>query len=103
MDRFQCHGLTDPLQAATGRYRRRATSEQPQQDIVCIHALGPNFTTQLECTQRDALVQLTTVYMNIFSEFAATDKTNLRTGPISGGLHAGHLIDSMPRLTLTAI
>ena len=67
-----------------------------------IHVVGPDFR-EGKWSEREASLELSRAYRNIFHEFAISNGDVLRLPPVSGGIFAGPLYDQMPPLTQQAI
>lgn len=67
-----------------------------------IHAVGPDFR-QGEWSEREAAVELSRAYRNVFHEFAQSEADHLRLLPLSGGVFAGPLYNQLPPITQQAI
>jgi O-acetyl-ADP-ribose deacetylase (regulator of RNase III) len=67
-----------------------------------IHAVGPDFR-EGQWSEREAAVELSRAYRNVFHEFAQSEADHLRLLPLSGGVFAGPLYNQLPPITQQAI
>jgi hypothetical protein len=67
-----------------------------------IHVVGPDLR-EGKWSEREASIELSRAYRNVFHEFVLSNNDVLRVPPISSGVFAGPLYDQMPALTQQAL
>ena len=72
--------------------------------IHVIHAIGPDFKKQPDCTREDAIDQLSICYAAVLRVYARDNpKALLRIPPISWGIYAGSFRGQMAEITAAAL
>lgn len=103
-------GLRGPFPEAVRRFVTKACDAKyheyagPTEGSVrrVIHAVGPDFR-EGTWSEREAAVELSRAYRNVFHEFAQSEADHLRLLPLSGGVFAGPLYNQLPPITQQAI
>ncbi len=85
-------------------HKYKVSRKNGEEIFHCCHAVGPNFSEMLQTpSESEAIIALTRVYKNIFREFIRSRLSKLRMLPVSGGIFAGKLRESIPYITFVAI
>jgi len=87
--------ITETLQAKFHAYGEDGSKK-------CIHVVGPNFGIE-RYTADEAVEELATAYLNVFTEFCKSKLKVLRLLPISGGIFSGPFKPRIATLSANAI